>query len=82
LKNWVKLNLFYLGKSKKHLIFRSKQWNRNLEKIFKQSVFNEKYEEIGYIKEIFGPLKLPYISVKTLPGQNFNPTDEIYVKIH
>ncbi|MHA1467920.1 MAG: hypothetical protein ACTSP6_07575 [Promethearchaeota archaeon] len=44
-------------------------------------MFNEKYEEIGYIKEIFGPLKLPYISVKTLPGQNFNPTDEIYVKI-
>jgi rRNA processing protein Gar1 len=44
-------------------------------------VFNEKYEEIGYIKEIFGPVKLPYLSIKTLSGQSFNPNDEIYVKI-
>ena len=81
MKNWVKLSLFYLGKSKKHLIFRSKQWNRSLEKIFKQSVFNEKYEEIGYIKEIFGPVTLPFISIKTLPGHDYNPKEELYVKI-
>ncbi|MFX0071707.1 MAG: hypothetical protein ACFFAO_11520 [Candidatus Hermodarchaeota archaeon] len=81
MKGWVKLNLFYLGKSKKHHIFKTKRWNKDLEKIYKKSVFNEKYEEIGYIKEIFGPIKLPFISIKTRSNQEFNPDNEIYVKI-
>jgi rRNA processing protein Gar1 len=80
LKNWVKLNLYYLGKSKKHQIFRFKRWDSSLEKVLKHTVFNEKYEEIGYIKEIFGPVKLPFISIKTLPGHVFNPDDVLYAK--
>lgn len=81
-KNWVKLNLFYIGQSnKKHQIFRVKQWNNKLEKIFKQPVFNEKYEKIGYIKDIFGPIKLPFISIKTLPNQPFNSNNKFFTKI-
>ena len=55
-KNWVKLGLFYIGESsKKHHIFRVKQWNEKLERSLKQSIFNEKYEKVGFIKDIFGP---------------------------
>lgn len=81
MKNWVKLSLFYVGKSKKHQIFRCKQWNSNLEKIFKKTVFNKNYEEIGYIKEIFGPVGAPFLSIKTIPHHEFNPDDNLYVKI-
>ncbi len=86
MKDWVKLNLFFLGESKKkHLIFRAKYWSRNgknnLERIFKKSVFNEKYEKIGYIKDIFGPLNLPFISIKTFPGQEFNPNNNLYARM-
>ena len=80
-KNWVKLNLFYIGKSKKHQIFRAKQWNRNLEKIFKQPVYNEKYEKIGYVKDIFGPINLPFISIKDLPDQQFDSKLKVYTKL-
>ncbi|MFX1312894.1 MAG: hypothetical protein ACFFHD_09805 [Promethearchaeota archaeon] len=80
-KNWVKLNLFYIGKSKKHQIFRAKQWNKNLEKIFRQQVYNEKYEKIGSIKDIFGPIDLPFISIKTLSDQSFEQNTKLYTKI-
>ena len=83
-KNWVRLNLFYLGQSnKKHQIFRVKQWNINLERILKQPVFNEKYERVCYIKDIFGPIKLPFISIKVLPNQDqsINPNDIYFTKI-
>jgi len=81
-KNWVKLNLFYIGQStKKHQIFRAKQWNEKLEKSFKQPVFNEKYEKIGYIKDIFGPIDFPFISIKTLPNQPVTPNDKFFTKI-
>jgi len=80
-KNWVKLNLFYIGKSKKHQIFRAKQWNKSLERIFKQPVYNEKYEQIGNIKDIFGPINLPFISIKTLPNKLFEPNTKLYTKI-
>ena len=80
-KNWVKLNLFYIGKSKKHQIFRAKQWNRNLEKIFRQPVYNEKYESIGYIKDIFGPINFPFISIKALPDQPFDTNVKVYIKL-
>jgi len=74
--------LFYLGQSnKKHQIFRVKQWNINLEKIFKQPVFNEKYERVGYIKDIFGPINMPFISIKVLPNQSINPNDTFFSKI-
>ncbi|MFW9880258.1 MAG: hypothetical protein ACFFG0_44865 [Candidatus Thorarchaeota archaeon] len=80
-KNWVKLNLFYIGKSKKHQIFRAKQWNSKLEKILKQPVYNEKYVKIGYIKDIFGPINLPFISIKTLPNQLFDANIKVYTKL-
>ncbi len=82
-KNWVKLNLFYIGNSSKnHQIFRAKQWDNNLEQIIKNSVYNEKYEKIGFIKDVFGPINFPFISIKALPNQNFNPDDKIYTKIN
>ena len=82
-KNWVKLDLFYLGQSnKKHQIFRVKKWNINLEKIFKQPIFNEKYEKVGYIKDIFGPVRLPFISVKVLPNHTINPDNKFFTKIN
>ncbi len=82
MQKYIKLNLSYLGKSKKHHIFRAKGWDKNLEEIFHKTVFTEKYEEIGYIKEIFGPINLPFISINTLPNKSFNPNDNIYAKIH
>lgn len=81
MKGWVKLSLFYIGKSKKHQIFRVKRWNRSFEKIYRKPVFNMNYEEIGYIKEIFGPIALPFISIKTLPNKEFSPYNELYVKV-
>lgn len=80
-KNWVKLNLFYIGKSKKHQIFRAKQWNSNLEKILKQPVYNEKYEKFGHIKDIFGPINVPFISIKTLSDQLFDQNIKVYTKL-
>ena len=80
-KNWVKLNLFYIGKSNKHQIFRAKQWNSNLEKILKRPVYNEKYKKIGYIKDIFGPINLPFISIKSLPNQRFDSIEKLYAKM-
>ncbi len=81
-KNWVKLNLFYIGQSaKKHQIFRAKQWNSKLEKIFKQPVFNEKYQKVGYIKDIIGPVDSPFLSVKIIPNTQFNPDDKLFTKI-
>ena len=68
--SFVKLeNLYYLGRSKKHEIFRSKNWNRDLEKVLKKPVYDENYEEIGRVKDIFGPVELPFISIKTNPNQ-------------
>jgi rRNA processing protein Gar1 len=82
LQKYIKLNLFFLGNSKKHHIFRAKRWDKNLEAIFHKPVYTEKYEEIGYIKEIFGPINLPFISINILPNKKFNPNDTIYAKLH
>jgi rRNA processing protein Gar1 len=56
LQKYIKLNLFYLGESKKHHIFRAKKWTTDLEKITNKAVFTEEFKEIGVIKEIFGPI--------------------------
>ena len=82
MKNWVKLNFFYLGKSKKHQIFRVKRWNTSFEKLINQPVFNEKYEEIGRIKEIFGPVEMPFVSIKTQHSFESNNVDRLYAKIY
>ncbi len=80
MKNWIKLNLFYLGKSKKHYIFRAKRWNKNFETISHKSVFNENYEEVGNIKEIFGPINMPFVSIKSLPDMQFGLENKFYIK--
>jgi rRNA processing protein Gar1 len=77
------LNLFYVGQSnKKHQIFRAKQWDTNLEQILKQPVFNEKYEKIGFIKDIFGPINYPFISMKISSTQPINSSDKFFTKIN
>ena len=81
MKNWIKLNLLYLGKSKKHHIFRAKKWNKNFEIIFHKPIFNESYEKIGIINEIFGPIKLPFISIRASPNQHFSLESQFFIKI-
>ena len=81
MQKYIKLNLFYLGESKKHHIFRAKKWDKNLEKISNKTVFTEQFEEIGFIKEIFGPTTLPFISMKITSNRSFNPNDNLYAKM-
>ncbi|MBY9010042.1 MAG: hypothetical protein KGD74_09275 [Candidatus Lokiarchaeota archaeon] len=78
---YIKLNLYYLGESKKHRIFRAKKWETSLEKIINRPVFTEGFDEIGKIREIFGPVKLPFISMKITPKKEFNPNDNFYAKM-
>ena len=82
MKNWVKLNLFYLGDSKKNRIFRAKRWNKRLEIITNKPIYTENYEEIGIVKEIFGPINLPFVSVRTHHKTQLNTNNNYYVKIH
>ncbi len=81
MQKYIKLNLFYLGKSKKHQIFRTSKWNKSLEKITNRPVFTEEFDEIGKIIEIFGPEELPFISMKISPKKEFNPNDNFYAKM-
>jgi rRNA processing protein Gar1 len=81
LQKYIKLSLNYLGKSKKHHIFRAKKWDKNLEKISNKTVFTEEFVEIGFIKEIFGPITLPFISMKIIPKTDFNPNNSLYAKM-
>ena len=48
----------------------------------KKSIYNEAYEKIGLIKDIFGPIALPFISIKTPPNKefDFNKVNTFYVK--
>ena len=79
---YIKLNLYYLGESKKHRIFRAKnKWEKNLEKITNKPVFSEEFDEIGKIREIFGPVDLPFVSMKISPKKVFNPNNTFYVKM-
>ena len=82
MQKYLKLNLFYLGESKKHHIFRTKnKWDKKLEKISNKAVFTEQFEEIGVIIEIFGPETLPFISMKIISNKTFNPNDHLYAKM-
>ncbi len=82
MKGWIKLNLQYIGQSNKKLqIFRARKWNKNLEKIFKKSVFNDSYQLIGTIFDLTGPVKNPFISIKLNSGQKINPSENLYVKL-
>lgn len=85
MQNWFKINQFtsYLGKSKaqKHEIFRAKKWNKDFEKILKRPVYNESYDMIGKIYDIFGPEASPFISIKKTSNLEFNPEMKLYVKL-
>ncbi len=83
MKNWTKLDLFYIGQSKKHQIFRAKKWSRDLEKILKKPIYDENYDQIGQVKDIFGPIERPFISIKTISNQEFdsNAILNLYAKI-
>ncbi|MFX0075984.1 MAG: hypothetical protein ACFE96_11110 [Candidatus Hermodarchaeota archaeon] len=82
MQKYIKLNLNYLGKSKKHYIFRAKKnWDKKLEKISNKPVFTEDFVEIGFIKEIFGPIVLPFVSMKINPNIDFNPNNNLYAKM-
>ena len=80
---FTKLDLFYIGQSKKHQIFRANKWSRDLEKTLKKPIYNENYDQIGLIKDIFGPIERPFISIKTLSNQEFNSNESLnlYAKI-
>ena len=81
-KKWVKLNLFYIGQSaKRHQIFRVNPWYSDLERILKQPLYDEKYKVVGLVKDIFGPIKSPFISIKTLPNSQFDPNLKFYTKL-
>ena len=80
MQKYIKLNLYYLGESKKHHIFRTRVWNKTLEKITNRSVFTEEFEEIGKIIEIFGPEELPFISMKS-SKKEFKPDNNLYAKM-
>ena len=73
--------MFYLGKSKKHYIFRAKKWTKDLEKIINKAIYTEDFIEIGIIKEIFGPITIPFISMKIIPKTDFNPNNSLYAKM-
>ena len=82
MKGWLKLDFYYQGRSKKNEIFRAKKWIKGKdERIFRKPVYNQKYEKVSYIKEIFGPVRLPFISIKTDPEKKFNPKSALYVKV-
>jgi len=83
LTNWVKINLFYLGSSKKHEIFRIRKWTTKYESILKKAIFSEAYDKIGKIEDIFGPITNPFISVKLTPDKHrdFELEQNFYVKI-
>ena len=85
MQNWFKLNQItsYLGKSKahNHEIFRAKKWRESFEKILKRPVYNENYDMIGKIHDIFGPETSPFISIKKTSTLKFNPEMKLYVKL-
>ncbi len=52
-------------------------WDKSLEKITNRPVFTEEFDEIGKIREIFGPENLPFISMKISPKKEFAPKKEV-----
>ena len=81
MQKYIKLNLYYLGESKKNRIFRAKKWDKSLEKITNKVVYSEEFEEVGKIREIFGPVNLPFVSMKISQKKVFNPDDNFYAKM-
>lgn len=82
MKNWIKFDLYYLGRtSQKHEIFRAQNWNPSLEQIFKKPLFNEEYDKVGQVRDIFGPVHAPFISMKCNSPQKFTTINTLYAQI-
>ncbi len=84
MQTWFKIYeiLSYVGKSKKNEIFRARKWKKDFETIMKKPVFNEDYEKIGFINDIFGPITSPFISIRvTSSNHEINSNVKLYVKI-
>jgi len=60
--NWINLNLKYIGPSKKSEIFRAKKFKEGHFGI-NSPVFNKELNKIGVIKDIFGPVESPFVSI-------------------
>ncbi len=71
----------YLGESAKgHQIFRAIKWNQNLEKVIKRPLFNQAYQKIGIILDVFGPVDRPFISVRKQQKSEISSDNQYYVK--
>ncbi len=83
MQTWLKIFQFitFIGKSKKHEIFRARKWRKEYEQILKKPVYNEVYEKIGHVHDIFGPIESPFISIKNTSNQDLNPKVRLYVKL-
>ncbi len=59
--------------TKNHAIFRAPQWNaenkKDIQNFIKKPIYNQEYKKFGVIKDIFGPISSPFISVKANPDQ-------------
>lgn len=60
---WIKLNLNFIGTSKKNQIFRSRGFKKGQFNIY-SPVFDKKMNMIGHIKDIFGPVDMPFVSIQ------------------
>ena len=69
---WRKLNINYIGASKKNQIFRSKKFKEGQYTI-NNPVYNKEMNKIGRIKDIFGPVSMPFVSVQL--DANINKED-------
>lgn len=81
---WLKLNINYIGASKKNQIFRSKKFKVEQYNINNQ-VYNKEMNKIGRIRDIFGPVNTPFISVQLDANNNKDNfdfySDALYTKM-
>ena len=60
---WIKLNFNFIGTSKKNQIFRLRSFKKGQYNIY-SPVFDKKMNLIGQIKDIFGPIDMPFASIQ------------------
>jgi rRNA processing protein Gar1 len=67
--NWIKLNLNYIGTSKKSQIFRSKKF-KEVQFNIHNPIYDKEMNKIGHIKDIFGPVDKPFVSIQLDNNKN------------
>lgn len=72
--DWINLNVQYIGPSKKNYIFRAPKFTLGQFNI-NGPVFDKELNKIGKIKDIFGPVQRPYISIQTDPQKKQTDLD-------